>query len=167
MGIDIEQSRDFIIKIVTELMNDTKIIEKEPAYRKREEDMAKKGKKLPTYTTLFSSTLLYLTLGAYLIACQTSIPSIKTRKTAPGCVRSFSGFPLEGEGDDSGLNYLACIAHKYKNPQTIPWNAIARVNLEKMTTTLKAFIINKTTNNFFTNNYKIINKYKKIRGLMY
>ena len=31
----------------------------------------------------------------------------------------------------------------------------------------KAFTINKPTNNFFSNNYKIINKYKKIRGLMY
>jgi hypothetical protein len=56
-------------------------------------------------------------------------------------VRSFSGFPLEGEGDDSGLNYLTCIAHKYKNPQTVPWNAISRVNLERMTATLKAYII--------------------------
>ena len=47
---------------------------------------------------------MYLTLGMYLISVQTSIPSIKTRKTAPGCVRSFSGFPLEGEGDDSEIS---------------------------------------------------------------
>ena len=140
MGIDIEQSRDFIIKIVTELMADTKILEKEPAYKKREKEAEKKGKKIPSYTLVYSSTLLYLTLGMYLIAIQTSIPSIKTRKTFPGCVRSFSGFPLEGEGDDTGLNYVACIAFKTKDPGVVPWNALAK-NEEKIASTIKQFIL--------------------------
>jgi hypothetical protein len=140
MGIDIEQSRDFIIKVVSEMMNDTKIIEKEPAYKKREEEAAKKNKRIPTYSTLFSSTLLYLTLGAYLIAVQTSIPSIKTRKTAPGCVRSFTGFPFEGEGDDSGLNYVACVALKSRDTTTVPWNVLPKTE-EKIIVTLKSFII--------------------------
>ena len=141
MGINLDNSHDYIIKVVTELMADVNVIKKEPVYREMEKEAAKKGKKLPEYMLVYSSALLYLTLGMILISIQTSIPSIKTRKTFPGCVRSFSGFPLEGEGDDSGLNYLACIAHKYKNPQTIPWNAISRVNLERMTATLKGFII--------------------------
>jgi hypothetical protein len=140
MGLDIENIRDFIVKVVTELMNDVRIIEKEPAYRKREEEAAKKGKKLPSYTTLYSSTLLYLTLGTYLIGVQTSIPSLKTRKTAPGCVRSFSGFPFEGEGDDSGLNYVACVALKSRDASTVPWNILPK-NEEKISTTLKSFII--------------------------
>ena len=141
MGINLDKSHDYIVKVVTELMANVKVIEKEAAYKEREKEAAKKGKKLPEYIIVYSSALLYLSLGMILVAIQTSIPSIKTRKTFPGCVRSFNGFPIEGEGDDSGLNYLACIAHKYKNPQTIPWNAIARVNLEKMTATLKAFIV--------------------------
>lgn len=140
MGIDIEPSRDFIIKVVTELVNDTKILEKEPAYRKREEEAAKKGKKLPTYTLVYSSTLIYLTLGMYLLGIQTSIPSVKTRKTAPGCVRSFTGFPFEGEGDDSSLNYVACVALKSRDPTTIPWNALPKSE-EKIAATVKSFII--------------------------
>ena len=140
MGIDIEQSRDYIVKVVTEMMNDIKVIEKEAAYKKREEEAAKKGKKLPSYMTIYSSTLLYLTLGMYLIAIQTSIPSLKTRKTAPGCVRSFSGFPFEGEGDDSGLNYVACVALKSRDPSTIPWNVLPK-NEEKIASTIKSFII--------------------------
>ena len=140
MGLDIEQSRDFIIKVVTELMNDVRIIEKEPAYRKREEEAGKKGKKLPTYIALFSSTLMYLTLGMYLIAVQTSVPSLKTRKTAPGCVRSFTGFPFEGEGDDSGLNYVACVALKSRDASTVPWNALPKSE-EKIASTLKSFIV--------------------------
>ena len=140
MGINLDKSYDYIIKVVTELMSDVKVIEKENAYKEREKDAAKKGKKLPEYMLVYSSTLLYLSLGMILIAIQTSIPSVRTRKTFPGCVRSFNGFPLEGEGDDSGLNYLACVAHKFKNPHTVPWNAISKTNLEKMTATLKSFI---------------------------
>jgi len=140
MGINIESSRDFIIKVVTELVNDTKILEKEPAYRKREEEAAKKGKKLPTYTLVYSSTLIYLSLGMYLVGIQTSIPSVKTRKTAPGCVRSFTGFPFEGEGDDSALNYVACVALKSRDPTTIPWNALPKSE-EKIAATIKSFII--------------------------
>jgi len=141
MGINLDKSHDYIIKVVTELMADVKVIEKESAYKEKEKEAAKKGKKLPEYMLVYSSALLYLSLGMILISIQTSIPSIKTRKTFPGCVRSFGGFPLEGEGDDSGLNYLACIAYKHKNPQTIPWNALTRVNIERMNATLKAFII--------------------------
>jgi hypothetical protein len=140
MGINIEESREFIVRVVTELMSDTKIIEKEPAYRKREEEAAKKGKKLPSYGTLYSSTILYLTLGTYLIAIQTSIPPIRTRKTAPGCVRSFVGFPFEGEGDDSSVNYVACVALKSRDSSTIPWNILPK-SQEKIVATLKSFII--------------------------
>jgi len=140
MGINIEESREFIVRVVTELMSDTKIIEKESAYRKREEEVAKKGKKLPSYGTVYSSTILYLTLGTYLIAIQTSIPPIRTRKTAPGCIRSFIGFPFEGEGDDSSVNYVACVALKSRDSSTIPWNILPK-SQEKIVTTLKSFII--------------------------
>ena len=69
-------------------MTDVKVIESEGAYREREKEAVKKGKKLPEYIIVHSSTLLYLTLGMILIGIQTSIPSIKTRKHSPVvCVR--------------------------------------------------------------------------------
>jgi hypothetical protein len=141
MGIDLDRSRDFIVKIVTELMTDVKVIESEAAYKEREKEAVKKGKKLPEYTIVHSSTLLYLTLGTILISIQTSIPSVKTRKTFPGCVRSFSGFPFEGEGDDSGLNYIACIAFKHRNPNIVPWNVLSKVKEDKIAATIKVFTI--------------------------
>ncbi len=140
MGIDIESQRPFIIGVVTELMNDTNVIEKEPAYKKRENEAAKKGKKLPSYVAVYSQTLMYLTLGMILIGIQTAMPPVKTKKTFPGCVRSFTGFPIEGEGDDSGLNYLSCVALKNRDPGTIPWNALPKSE-EKIAATTKAFII--------------------------
>ena len=140
MGVNIDQSSNFIIKVVTDLMNDSKIIDKEPAYKEREKKAAKQGKKIPEYGSVYSSTMLFLTLGMFLIGVQTSIPSIKTRKTFPGCVRSFSGFPIEGEGDDSGLNYLACVAYKMKS-KVMPWDALSRIKEEKLADTIKIFVI--------------------------
>ena len=140
MGINIDQSSDFIIKVVTELINDSKVIEKEAAYKIREKQAAIKNKKLPEYGLVYSSTLLLLSLGMFLIGVQTSMPSIKTRKTFPGCVRSFSGFPFEGEGDDTGLNYLACVAFKLKS-KTMPWDSLARIKEEELVNKIKLFIV--------------------------
>jgi hypothetical protein len=142
MGIlnSVESSRDFIIKVVTELMNDIKVIEKETAYKEREKEAVKKGKKIPEYAYVYSFTLMFLTLGTYLIAIQTMVPSIKTKKSFPGCVRSFSGFPFEGEGDDSSVEYVACVAFKLKNASIVPWNSLVRIKQDKIALTIKSFI---------------------------
>ena len=118
---------EFMDKNVDKSHAIAKILEKEPAYKKREEEAAKKGKKIKSYAEVYSSVLMYLTLGMYLLSIQTSIPAIRTRKTAPGCVRSFLGFPFEGEGDDSGINYVACVAFKSRDATTIPWNSLSRL----------------------------------------
>lgn len=139
MGIDLESSRETIIRIVTELLSNSRILTKETDYRKMEEEAAKKGKKLPAYSTVYGSVVMYLTLGMYTIAVQTSVPPIQTRKTAPGCVRSFSGFPFDGEGDESALTYVSCVALKSRDPTTVPWSSLPK-SPEKITSTLKSFI---------------------------
>jgi hypothetical protein len=81
---------------------------------------------------VYNLTILYLCLGAFLIAAQTSIPSIKTRKTYPGCVRAFDGYPLEGKtGDFSGITYLACVAEKSKSAIE-PWSALKGSKADKI-----------------------------------
>jgi hypothetical protein len=138
MGINLETSREFIIRVVTELLNDSKVIEKEAAYKEREKEAVKQNKKLPEYAKVYTSTFLYLTLGMILIGIQTSIPPIRTRKTFPGCVRSFSGFPFEGEGDNTGLDYLSCVAYQMKDPNTFPWSALGKQ--DKISGAIKLFI---------------------------
>ena len=145
IGVNIEQQREFVVKTVTTLLSDVNVIEDESTYNKRmasrsqEEQMKRPAK---PYTFVFNSALLYLTLGAILVAIQTSIPSIKTRKTFPGCVRSFYGYPIQGEGDDSALNYVACVALGMKSA-TPPWNVLAKIkdkDRAKVAETLKFFI---------------------------
>jgi hypothetical protein len=138
MGIFIEDQKEFIIKIALDIMQGGALISEED-HKTRVEEAAKKGKKLPTYMAVYNSTILYLTLGAYLIGVQTSVPSIKTRKTFPGCVRSFTGYPFEGSGDLSSLQYLSCVAYKLRN-ETHPWSALMRMKEANIAEKIKAFI---------------------------
>ena len=138
MGITIEEQKPFIINCVTECLK-TKI-PKEEDYKKTIITMANKGKKIPTFEELYNSSLLYYTLGMFLIAIQTVVPSIKTRKTFPGCVRSFSGYPFEGNGDLSAVNYLACVAYNIRKTGSDPWRALYGVKETTIATRIKAVI---------------------------
>jgi hypothetical protein len=52
----------------------------------------------------------------------------------PGCVRSFSGYPLQGGVEDiSGMQYLACVLDKSKNKETDPWSSISKYKPDVLT----------------------------------
>ena len=142
MGINIEDQREFIVNISTSIFLAT--IPEESIYKKEIQEMAKKNKTIPSFKELYNSTLLYITMAAFLIGVQTNIPSIKTRKTYPGCIRSFDGYPIEGAGDDSALHYLACIAYKIRT-SIEPWSALMKkketVIAEKIKATIQAYFI--------------------------
>ena len=118
MGINMETQKEFIINSVLDSIRNT--LETENDYKQKVREMAEKGKKVPSYKDFYNTAFLYYTLGMFLIAIQTSIPSIKTRKTHPGCIRSFSGFPFEGSGDYSSVTYLGCVAYDIRGSGE-PW----------------------------------------------
>jgi len=137
MGINMETQKEFIINIVLDAIQNT--LETENDYKLKVREMAEKGKKMPSYNDFFNTALLYYTLGAFLIAIQTSMPSIKTRKTHPGCVRSFTGYPFEGTGDYSSVTYLACVAYDIRESGE-PWNVLKKKKQENIVTKLKTVI---------------------------
>ena len=121
MGINIENQKEFIINCVVSAIRDT--LESETDYKQKVREMAEKGKKILSYKDFYNTAILYYTLGSFLIAVLTSIPSIKTRKTHPGCIRSFTGYPFEGVGDLSSLTYIACVAYDIRESGE-PWNVL-------------------------------------------
>jgi hypothetical protein len=137
MGINIEPQKEFIINNVIESIKST--VESESDYKDKVKIAATKGKSIPSYKDFFNTSLLFYTLGMYLIAVQTSIPSVKTRKTHPGCIRSFKGYPFEGAGDLSSLSYLACITYDIRSSSE-PWNVLKKTNTEKIQTKIKGAI---------------------------
>jgi hypothetical protein len=123
MGLNIEYQKDFIINCVKDVLKTT--MPKEEDYKKRIKELSNKAStsaKAPmSYEDLYYNSILYYTLGMFLIAAQTSIPSIKTRKTFPGCVRSFTGFPFDGVGDMTSVRYLTCICYQIRKNVARPW----------------------------------------------
>jgi hypothetical protein len=137
MGINIETQKEFIINTVLDSVKET--VESESDYKSKVREMAEKGKKIMSYKDFYNTAILYYTLGAFLIAVQTSIPSVKTRKTHPGCVRSFTGYPFEGQGDLSSLTYLGCVAYDIRESGE-PWNVLKGKKIEVINSRIKASI---------------------------
>jgi len=132
MGINIEYQKDFVINCVKEVLKST--MPKEEDYKKRIKDLSNRpsttAKAPMSYEDLYYTTILYYTLGMFLIAVQTSIPSLKTRKTFPGCVRSFTGFPFDGVGDMTSVRYLTCICYQIRKNVAKPWYVLKNTKEE-------------------------------------
>lgn len=124
MGVDIGP-------YIQEIIRDTTMTLKK--YAPKKDGDAKKSGFVKKYNTI----LILLTLSYFLIYVQTSIPSLQTRKRFPGCKRSFSGFPLYGIEDLTGLEYIACVTSKISKSSIEPWSAIAGQKKEKLKTLLK------------------------------
>lgn len=146
IGIDLHSEREFIIQHTLALLESS--VPTEDKYREKSERMFReKGKHLPPYKEIFFQTLLLLTLCYLGISIQCAIPTPKTRKTHAGCIRSFSGYPIDGDGDMSGLMYIACIAYKIKT-SIEPWNTLKSFKKEgdilaKMKTLMDTSILTK------------------------
>jgi len=142
MGINLENQKEFIINGVLDALKITHVSEED--YTKKVKEMAEKNKKMMPYNDFYNTSLLFYTLGMCLIAIQTSIPSVKSRKTFPGCIRSFSGYPFEGTGDYSSLTYLTCITHDIKS-SAVPWYVLKNRNQEfifgKIKTTIDTVLL--------------------------
>ena len=123
LKIFLETDREFIRNHVMSLL--PKIINEE-IYHKLEKLAEKKQKKIPSYELSVNKSLVILTLSFIHISIQTMIPSVKTRHSFPGCKQAFSGFPLDGDGNQSGIQYVSCVANKMAS-STSPWNGIKKI----------------------------------------
>lgn len=129
LGHPLTTVRDTCVRLTINLCD--QLIETEEKYNKEAKKAEeKKGIKLPPYkkrsqqlTVLITATVLFMTI-------QTEIPSFITKRVMPGCVQSFRGYPLSGEENVSGLQYMACVLSKMEK-KLEPWNT-----LEKMSVTI-------------------------------
>ena len=147
LGIDLSESMSFIMRASISSLG--KSMPAKEAYDRAVEAAVRQGKKkMDSFETAYDASILIITLCYILIAIQTSIPSLITRKTHPGCKRGSlfknTGYPLDGSEDKSGLIYIACIANKIKS-SVEPWNSIRRLSengiAKKMDATLSKVIL--------------------------
>lgn len=141
MGINIDSKYEFIIR------NVVKQIELTVPSKKKYEAALLKSKSKQSYEDVYNQYLLLITLSYFLIAIQINIPGIKTRKTHPGCIRSFSGFPINGTDDKSALKYVACVASKMEKKSIKPWDAIAKLKEKDIMNAMEEIINKYVLNN--------------------
>ena len=155
IGIQTDSIEDFVIRTTNEIMN--KNIQSPEFYKENAKKMEKKRGVRPIPYEIYKNRLMFWIIAAsILISIQTAIPSFRVKKTFPGCIRSFSGYPLSGGIEDiTGIEYIACVMFKMTNPSDRnapktktaiePWNAIERLKLEdyikKIRETIDKFFI--------------------------
>ena len=141
MAIDLEAQRTFIIEQVMNVFL-SKIPSEDDFNRKKASASASGSASVAskqTYKDFKLNTILLLTLSFLVVVIQVNIPSVKTRKTFPGCVRSFVGYPMDGDGDISSIKYIACIAVKIKS-SIEPWNTLKGKKEDDIASKIKAYI---------------------------
>lgn len=110
------------------------------------EEKQKTKKKKQSYEDVFNASLLTFTLSFISLFISVSIPSLQSKKTFPGCKKSFQGYPVSGDEDLSNLEYISCIAVSIES-KTYPWKALPK-NKDKIKLSLKktfdAYILKKT-----------------------
>ena len=146
MGIGKDEAvsciEEFVMRVAIEILDDPEKVMREDAYNELMAEQARtqtKKRAMMPYTTYFNQSLITIVSCATFAAMQTIIPSFKTKKTFPGCIKSFAGYPLDAgnTANDSGLRYVACVLNKSKTGSSKPWSAIEPLNIDKLLARLK------------------------------
>ena len=133
IGISIEHIEELVLRVSLELIRDKEIVLEENSYNAKAEKILKaKGKSSVPFPTYRNQTLITIVSAVLLVAIQSSIPTIKSRRTFPGCVRSFDGYPGNGGIENmDGIKYIACVISSMAVKQK-PWDAIMKLNAKSL-----------------------------------
>lgn len=161
MNISLEIVYEFVMSTINEVINNTKIILEETKYNIAIEKKKKTSTKEQTPYNVYKNKIIIIIVSSiFLIAVQTVIPSIQSGKTFPGCIRSFSGYPMEGVEDLSGIKYISCVLYQIKT-NISPWNSIYKTKVENFENDIKEVI-----DNFLIDRPDIIELYKRKRDYL-
>ena len=162
MEVPMDVIESFVMRISMELITDSSVLLSEKKYVKRSEKLEKeKGKIQIPYRLYKNQTIISIVGSAILVSVQTVIPSFKIRKTFPGCIRSFSGYPMDGGIEDTtGLKYIACVIDKSKSPIP-PWDSI-----QKLTSAIIEKRIKDVLDKYIVGKPEIVELYLKKREYM-
>jgi len=140
LGLNLDELRENIINHTLIALDET--VDTIEVFEEKQKDK----KKRQSYEDVLNASLLTFTLSYISLFISVNIPSLQSKKTFPGCKKSFQGYPVTGEEDLSNLEYVACIAASIES-KTYPWKALPK-NKEKIKTSLKktfdAYVLKKT-----------------------
>jgi len=137
--VPLTTAKEYCVR-VTNLLCDTMIDTEEKYNRAAKKMEEKEGKKLLPYKKRKNQLTILITAAVFFTAIQTEVPSFNTKRTMPGCVKSFRGYPLDGEEDLSGIKYMACVLSKMEK-KIEPWNAIEKMPVLIIQDQLKKILV--------------------------
>ena len=140
LGINSEPIQNLVISQTIKYLS--QVMPSEEQYNEMVQKAIEKGKKRDSYEIVFNQNLIIITVSFLLIGLQTSVPPIKTKKTFPGCKKSFDGYPTFGNTNKSGLEYIVCVTNKVKKSPNQPWNSIKKLKEQTISSKMERFIDN-------------------------
>jgi hypothetical protein len=135
MSIPYELMEEIVLQNTPKIL-ETKLPKKE-TYNKTE-----LSKKIP-FDTYKNQMTIWVTAGMVVLAVQCAIPTPQIKKTFPQCIRSFTGYPIDGGVENmTALEYITCVINKTKSTIS-PWNSIKSISkhVDKIKTALDKFIL--------------------------
>ncbi len=121
--ISTESQHNFIIKVTTDCINE--YVPDESNYKTIYARKIKQGKKLKTYEKKYDEILLYSLISSYIVAVQSIIPGVISKKAYGTCKKSFTGYPIDGNNDLSFIEYFSCMLFHLRTNDR-PWSIIPK-----------------------------------------
>ena len=139
IGLETSRVKDFVLRITEELMRVNIVSENE--YTIQAQAYFKDTGKNKISYEIYKNRIMFWNIAAtLLVAIQTTTDeTFKIDKTFTNCKRSFSGYPLTGIEDQSGIIYLSCVMKAMKSKEE-PWNAIEKIKEEQYVSNIKGVI---------------------------
>jgi hypothetical protein len=114
-----EENKDKMIQLCQKWLKNPKLFISQEKYQKQYDIKMEKKKQDPKlkipddFETYNKKQHIVIAALSVLITVQTATPEMTIKRTFPGCVKSFSGYPLkDGQDDLSSLHYMACVLKK-------------------------------------------------------
>lgn len=114
-----EENKDKMMQLCQKWLKNAKLFISQEKYQKQYDLKIEKRKQDPklkipdTFETYQKKQHIIIAVLSVLIIVQTAVPEMSIKRTFPGCVKSFSGYPLrDGQDDLSSIHYMACVLKK-------------------------------------------------------
>lgn len=114
-----EENKDKMMQLCQKWLKNAKLFISQEKYQKQYDLKIEKKKQDPklktpdTFETYQKKQHILIAVLSVLIVVQTAVPEMSIKRTFPGCVKSFSGYPLrDGQDDLSSIHYMACVLKK-------------------------------------------------------
>ena len=138
IGLPLNDLEEQVLRISYELCSKN-IVNKDEYEMYIADTKAKTGKTPISYSKKKNKTMIQIIISVIFVSVQTTVPYFQTKKTFPGCIKSFDGFPLTGPENIDGLQYLGCVLDKMKASYE-PWDSIGKTGATILTDQLRTIV---------------------------